>query len=67
MQVETGSGLGAARDGMVRFNTLACYTHVHADGTKIWAATMVSRAADYAVKRWDENNSRSGGLESEAI
>jgi cobyrinic acid a,c-diamide synthase len=67
MQVETGSGLGAARDGMVRFNTLACYTHVHADGTEIWAATMISSAADYAAKRRDENNSRRGWLESEAI
>jgi len=70
MQIETGSGLGASRDGMVRFNTLACYTHVHADGTESWAPAMVSRAADHAARRRDENNqnnSRRGWLESEAI
>jgi cobyrinic acid a,c-diamide synthase len=70
MKVETGSGLGGARDGMVRFNTLACYTHVHADGTTGWAPALISRAADYAAKRRGENNqnnSRRGWLESEAI
>jgi cobyrinic acid a,c-diamide synthase len=70
MKVETGSGLGVGRDGMVRFNTLACYTHVHADGTESWAAAMVSRAADHAAKRRgekNENNSRRGWFESEAI
>jgi cobyrinic acid a,c-diamide synthase len=67
MQVERGSGLGAARDGMMRFNTLACYTHIHADGTEGWAAAMVSRAAGHAVERRGENNSRRVWFESEAI
>jgi cobyrinic acid a,c-diamide synthase len=70
MQVETGSGLGAARDGMVRFNTFACYAHIHADGTESWAAAMVSRAAGHAAGRRgenDENNSRRGWFESKAI
>jgi cobyrinic acid a,c-diamide synthase len=70
MRVETGAGLGAGRDGMVRFNTLACYTHIHADGAESWAAAMTSRAATHAAGRRDENtenNSRRGWLESEAI
>jgi cobyrinic acid a,c-diamide synthase len=67
MKVETGSGLGGARDGMVRFNTLACYTHIHADGTTGWAAALTSRAAGYAAKRRGENNSRRDWLESKAI
>ena len=40
MRVESGVGLGSARDGLVRCNTLACYTHVHADGVESWASAM---------------------------
>ena len=70
MRVDRGSGVGAARDGMVRFNTLACYTHIHADGTESWAEAMVLRAACHAAERQRENNeniSRRSWIESEAI
>jgi cobyrinic acid a,c-diamide synthase len=70
MQVEAGTGLGSRRDGMVRFNALACYTHVHADGTDSWAPALVSRAAEYAARRRvhdNKNNSKRGWFESEAV
>ena len=70
MKVESGVGLGGARDGLVHANTLACYTHVHADAVESWAPAMVSRAADHATQRWSQStddNSRNGWFESEAI
>jgi len=70
MSVASGVGLGGARDGLVRSNTLACYTHVHADGAESWASAMVSRAADHAVRRRDRETARNatnGWLRSEAI
>jgi cobyrinic acid a,c-diamide synthase len=70
MQVECGMGVGGARDGLIAGNTLACYTHVHADGVKDWAFAMVCRAADHALRRQSretENNGTTGWLESEAI
>jgi len=51
MTVQTGVGLGDGRDGLVRNNTLACYTHVHANGVKDWASAMVSKAAEFAAGR----------------
>ena len=70
MSVMSGVGLGGARDGLVRSNTLACYTHVHADGVKSWASAMVSRAADHATRDRNtrtENNGTNGWFGSEAI
>jgi cobyrinic acid a,c-diamide synthase len=51
MAVEKGVGLGGARDGIITGNTLACYTHVHADGVTEWASSLVSNAAEYAANR----------------
>lgn len=45
LQVETGCGLGNKRDGLTYLNTLACYTHIHAAGTKSWAPAMIRSAA----------------------
>jgi cobyrinic acid a,c-diamide synthase len=70
MKVDSGAGVGRARDGLVRCNTLACYTHIHADGMGSWASAMVSKAADHAVnrrRRRTANNSTDGWFESEAI
>jgi cobyrinic acid a,c-diamide synthase len=70
MKVESGVGVGRARDGLVRSNTLACYTHVHADGMESWASAMVSSAAERAMNRRSRraaNNSTDGWLESGAI
>lgn len=70
MKVESGVGIGSARDGLVYASTLACYTHVHADGVESWAPALVSRAADHARRRWTprtENNSTDGWFKSKAI
>jgi cobyrinic acid a,c-diamide synthase len=70
MAVEVGVGVYRARDGLVCENTLACYTHLHADGVESWASAMVSRAADHAVRRQGhrtENNSADDWVKSEAV
>jgi cobyrinic acid a,c-diamide synthase len=70
MSVESGVGVGSRRDGLVHANTLACYTHVHADGMESWASAMVSRAAAHAARRRSrriENNGTNGWFELEAI
>jgi cobyrinic acid a,c-diamide synthase len=70
MNVESGVGVGGRRDGLVHANTLACYTHVHADGMESWAPAMVSRAAAHAARRRSrriENNGTNGWFELEAI
>jgi cobyrinic acid a,c-diamide synthase len=51
MKVQTGVGLGDHRDGLVFKNTLACYAHIHADGTKEWATAMIANALKYAADR----------------
>jgi cobyrinic acid a,c-diamide synthase len=73
MAVEAGVGVGGARDGLVHSNTLACYTHIHADAVDGWASGMVSRAADHALKRGirstekNSTNAEDRWLESKAI
>jgi cobyrinic acid a,c-diamide synthase len=53
--VEVGTGLGGGRDALVEKSTLACYTHIHADGVKEWAAGMVRAAKRYrAAQRGSE-------------
>ena len=54
LRVEVGTGLGKKRDGLLRGNVLACYTHIHADGVKNWATRLVSAAQDYAAKKAQE-------------
>jgi cobyrinic acid a,c-diamide synthase len=51
MTVESGVGLGGARDGIVVENTLASYTHIHADGVTEWAKSIIKKAAEYAATR----------------
>jgi cobyrinic acid a,c-diamide synthase len=70
MKVESGVGVGDARDGLVFANTLACYTHVHADGAGSWASSMVARATDYAAKRRrgaTDNSGTNSGPESAVL
>ncbi len=47
MAVQSGFGLGEKRDGLIYRNTLACYTHIHADGVKKWAPALVKKALEY--------------------
>ena len=51
MTMETGIGLGNKRDGLLYKTALSCYTHIHSDGVKTWASSMVSRAAQYKSGR----------------
>lgn len=46
-QVDRGSGVDGKRDGVMRFQTLATYTHVHALATPIWATSFVELAYKY--------------------
>jgi cobyrinic acid a,c-diamide synthase len=54
MAVQSGFGLGDGRDGLVYKNTLACYTHIHADGVRNWASAVNTNALRY-------KNSHQGG------
>lgn len=66
MAVETGVGFGKTRDGLVKGNTLACYCHIHADGVKQWASSVVSRAAEYAAAK-GRGRSDDGGLSIKSV
>jgi cobyrinic acid a,c-diamide synthase len=59
MAVTRGVGLGNGRDGLLRDNTLACYTHLHALGVQAWAASLTARAREYRQKQ-KENTASSG-------
>jgi cobyrinic acid a,c-diamide synthase len=48
-QVKRGYGFDGQRDGLIHGNTLACYTHVHALGTKQWAAALVGAAVRFRL------------------
>jgi cobyrinic acid a,c-diamide synthase len=60
MAVESGTGLGHGRDGLILNRTLASYTHIHADGVKHWATAFVATAKEYAsnpdTDMVDDNN-----------
>lgn len=43
LKMERGKGFRDGRDGLCRNNVLALYTHVHADGSPVWAKGFVDR------------------------
>jgi cobyrinic acid a,c-diamide synthase len=51
MKMSTGTGLGNKRDGLVYKSTLACYTHIHADGVGAWAPAMIKNARNFQACR----------------
>jgi cobyrinic acid a,c-diamide synthase len=51
MEVDVGVGLGAGRDGLLYKNSVACYTHIHANGIKGWALSMVQNALERKMIR----------------
>jgi len=61
MAVKTGVGVGRGRDALVFNRTLACYTHIHADGIKNWAPAVVAAALEFA------SGKASGGYDRPAI
>jgi cobyrinic acid a,c-diamide synthase len=46
-RVRRGTGIDGKRDGMVRKNILAGFTHLHALGTPEWAPALVEKARRY--------------------
>ncbi len=60
MKRKSGTGIGSGRDGLVHGNTLACYTHVHAQGTGSWASSLVNKAVEYATSRHNRRSGKGG-------
>jgi cobyrinic acid a,c-diamide synthase len=46
-QVERGYGLDGEKDGLVKNNLLATYTHIHAGGNSIWSTRFFRAALGY--------------------
>lgn len=49
--LKRGSGIHEHHDAVVYKNVLASYTHLHADGSPLWADAVVLRARNYARER----------------
>ena len=49
-RVQRGCGFGDGRDGLVRHNVLASYTHLHALGVESWAPAVVRAAARFRAE-----------------
>jgi cobyrinic acid a,c-diamide synthase len=45
-RVTRGTGMGGSREGLLYQNVLATYTHLHALGSRGWAAGLVRRAVE---------------------
>jgi cobyrinic acid a,c-diamide synthase len=46
-RLSRGNGLGNGRDGILVYNVLASYTHLHAGATTDWAKSLIQRARFY--------------------
>lgn len=62
LSMDSGTGLGNGRDGLLYENTLACYGHIHADGVKAWALAIVSNARRYNSMRRKNVGADGSGL-----
>jgi cobyrinic acid a,c-diamide synthase len=49
-RVVRGHGMGGAQDGICIGNALGTYLHVHALGEPLWAAGILTRAAEYRAQ-----------------
>ncbi|SPE30908.1 Cobyrinic acid A,C-diamide synthase [Candidatus Sulfotelmatomonas gaucii] len=45
-----GTGCFAGRDGLVVYNTMAMYTHLHATATPEWGVGMIAAASEFAAR-----------------
>ena len=63
-EVKRGTGCGNGRDGLLRWNVLASYLHLHALGCPAWARGFVRAAERYRKENttWDskEPNRKKG-------
>ncbi|MEJ2038816.1 MAG: cobyrinic acid a,c-diamide synthase, partial [Desulfosarcinaceae bacterium] len=50
-EMQRGTGLVQGRDGLIKNNVLATYTHIHALGTPQWAPALVEKARQYRSRR----------------
>ncbi len=46
-KVSRGNGIDGLRDGILKKNILATYTHIHAAGTPLWAKNLFRAACDH--------------------
>lgn len=51
LSMERGAGFYGGRDGLVKNNVLALYTHVLASGTPQWAPGFIAAAREHATRR----------------
>ncbi|MGD9949263.1 MAG: cobyrinate a,c-diamide synthase [Desulfobulbus sp.] len=58
LRMERGTGFINGRDGLVKNNTLAMYTHVMASGTPLWVEGLIGAARRYALERRPSNRDR---------
>ena len=49
-EVRRGNGIDGLKDGILKKNVLATYTHIHAAGTPVWAKNLFRAACDYRKK-----------------
>ncbi|MBW2344263.1 MAG: hydrogenobyrinic acid a,c-diamide synthase (glutamine-hydrolyzing) [Deltaproteobacteria bacterium] len=49
-KVSRGNGIDGLRDGILKKNVLATYTHIHAAGTPLWAKSLFRSAYDHREK-----------------
>jgi cobyrinic acid a,c-diamide synthase len=49
-KVSRGNGIDGLRDGILKKNVLATYTHIHAAGTPLWAKSLFRAACDHRNK-----------------
>jgi hypothetical protein len=63
MNMRVGVGVGEGRDAFVHKSTLACYTHIHADGVGGWAEAMVKAAHEYHEAERKKNVAESKSAE----
>ncbi len=61
LRLERGTGLGAARDGIVKGRVWASYLHLHALGTPGWADGLLRVARDYRLESSGRVTSVTGG------
>jgi cobyrinic acid a,c-diamide synthase len=58
-KVRRGRGLDGQRDGVLKGNLLATYTHVHAGGTSLWGAGLIRAALEARARSVDSLESPS--------
>lgn len=49
-RVIRGTGMGGGRDGLVRKNILAGFSHLHAAGAPQWASALIDKARSYRAE-----------------